>query len=409
MYPDGTWVDVMKNVTTVQKPELSAAKRGLLEKRLRAAFHSPASGPTITKRPNSGPSPLSFAQQRLWFIQQLEPNGAAYNVPTALRLKGPLEPAALKQSLDEVVRRHEILRTAFPAVDGKPQQVAQPAAPVMMPIVSLEDASPKDREGTLQRLILSEGKRPFDLGRGPVVRSTLYRLSSEEHVLLLVMHHIVSDGWSMAIFFKELERFYSGITQGKLVRLDELPIQYADYSFWQQERLGGAALKNHLDYWKGKLAGAPPAIALPISPTHLSPNAAQGECRSTVLPEALKADLEAFSQQHGGSVFMTMLGALDLLLWLWTGQEDLVVGTVVAGRNQREIEGLIGCFMNFLPLRTQLSGSSTALQLIEQVKTTVFEGHSHQECPFEKIVEAINPARRHNQNPLYNVGFLLQN
>src|SRR4051812_10627525 len=297
----------MKNVTTVQKPELSAAKRGLLEKRLRAAFHSPASGPMIPKRAEPGPAPLSFAQQRLWFIQQLEPNSPAYNVPTALRLKGALQPAALKQSLEEVVRRHEILRTAFPAVDGRPQQVPQPAGSMPVPIVSLEDASPRDRETTLQRLILSEGKRPFDLARGPVVRSTLYRLSAEEHVLLLVMHHIVSDGWSMAIFFKELERFYSGITQGRPVRLDDLPIQYADYAFWQQERMGAATLRNHLDYWKSKLAGAPPAIALPFSPSHLAPNAAQGECRSITLPKSVKADVEAFSQQHGGSVFMTML------------------------------------------------------------------------------------------------------
>ncbi|HUR45836.1 MAG TPA: HAD-IIIC family phosphatase [Candidatus Saccharimonadales bacterium] len=399
----------MKNVTTVQKPELSAAKRGLLEKRLRAAFHSPAAGTSIPRRAQSGPAPLSFAQQRLWFIQQLEPNSAAYNVPTALRLKGPLQVAALNQSLEEVVRRHEILRTAFPAVDGKPQQVVQPHAPMLLPIVSLEDASPKDRETTLQRLILSEGKRPFDLSRGPVLRWTLYRLSPEDHLLLLVMHHIVSDGWSMAVFFQELERFYSGITQGKVIRGEELPIQYSDYAAWQHEVMGGATLKKHLDYWKGKLAGAPPAIALPTSPKHLGLNAPQGECRSLLVPKAFKTELESFSQRHGASAFMTMVTALDLLLWRWTGQDDLVIGTVVAGRNQPEIEKLIGCFMNFLPLRARISSSATGLQLLEQVKTTVFEAHSHQDCPFEKIVEAINPARRHNQNPLYNVGFLLQN
>lgn len=399
----------MKNVTTVQQPELSAAKRGLLEKRLRAAFHAPASSQGIQRRPDPGPAPLSFAQERLWFIQQLEPSSAAYNVPTALRLLGPLQVHALQQSIDEVVRRHEILRTTFPAAEGKPQQVVHPPAPVPLPVVSLEDASPRDRASTLQRLLLSEGRRPFDLARGPVLRCTLYRFSPEEHVLLLVMHHIVSDGWSMAIFFQELERLYSGLSTGKPVRLTDLPIQYADFSVWQQENMSGAALKGHLDYWKAKLAGAPPAVALPASPTPLAPHAPGGDVRSIVLPRRFKDQVDAFSQQHGGSSFMTMTAALDLLLWLWTGQEDLVIGTVSAGRTRREVEGLIGCFMNFLPLRTRVSPAGTALDLLNQVKSTVFEAHSHQDCPFEKIVEALNPARRLNQNPLYNVGFLLQN
>jgi FkbH-like protein len=407
--PDVIGFDVMKNVTIVQPPELSAAKRGLLEKRLRAAFHATASAPTISKRPDGAPAPLSFAQERLWFIQQLEPNGASYNVPTALRLNGTLQITALRQSLDEIVRRHEILRTAFPAVDGKPQQIVQAPAPLPMPVVSLEDASPKDRESTLQRLISSEGKRPFDLARGPLLRCTLYRIAPEEHVLLLVMHHIASDGWSMAIFFQELERLYSALSSGKTVRLPELPIQYADFSLWQQETMSGIVLKNHLDYWKGKLAGAPPAIALPSSPTPLAPNAPQGATRSIEIPKRFKEQMDAFSQQHGGSSFMTMLAALDLLLWFWTGQQDLVIGTVSAGRTQREIEGLIGCFMNFLPLRTRIPAGGTGLDLLTLVKTTVFEAQSHQDCPFEKIVEALNPARRLNQNPLYNVGFLLQN
>ncbi|HEY0455824.1 MAG TPA: HAD-IIIC family phosphatase, partial [Verrucomicrobiae bacterium] len=380
-----------------------------MEERLRAAFGGPARNLQIPRRNREHPAPLSFAQQRLWFIHQLEPSSAAYNVPTALRLIGPLDLSALRQTLAEIVARHEILRTTFPAQNGTPRQEVLSISPLPLPVVSLEDASPRDREGTLRRLIQAEGNRPFDLARAPALRCTVYRLNPQEHVLLLVMHHIISDGWSMSVFFKEFELFYSALSQGKAIRLPELPIQYSDYAAWQHESLSGEALRKHLDFWKGALAGAPPAIQLPAQPRALAPNEPQGDSRSITLSKTFSDQITALSQEHGATLFIILYAALNILLSKWTRQRDLVVGTVVAGRTRRETENLIGCFMNFLPLRLRVLETQSGLDLLEAAKPVVFDAYTHQDCPFDKIVEAINPSRKVRQNPLYNVGFLLQN
>ncbi len=400
----------MNSENGAPQPELSASKKGLLEKRLRGVFKGTARARLIPARTEvEAPAPLSFVQQSLWVIHQMEPDSLAYNVPTALRLNGTLDVAALKNALLEIVRRHEALRTTFPDVDGNPVQKISPALPAPMQLIDLEKQPLDSRAAELQRLLQEETQRPFDLAQGPLLRYALVRLAAEEHVLILVMHHIVSDGWSMAVFCREMESLYTSFSKGLPSALPELPIQYADFACWQRQWLQGQVLEGQLAYWKSKLAGAPSSVVLPTDQIRLTESRATGAQQSILLTDSFYQALQAMSQKQGSTLFMTMMTALVIALWKWTRQSDLVIGTVVAGRSRREIENLIGCFMNFLPLRTTLTGDESALEVLQQVKETVIEAHARQECPFEKIVEAVKPARRGNQNPLYNVGFLLQN
>jgi amino acid adenylation domain-containing protein/FkbH-like protein len=355
--------------------------------------------------------PLSSVQERLWFLDQVSPGGHAYNVPLALRLNGALNIPALQRALDEVVHRHETLRTTFANESGELSQVIAVPGRMEIEINDLDSIPTPEPEEKVQAWLNAEAQRPFDLSRGPLSRVKLGRLSAADHVLSVVMHHAVSDGWSQAVFFRELEAFYRAFTEKRPApKLPELPVQYADFAHWQREWMRGTSLQKGLAYWKGQLAGAPGSIKLPedhAEKGESTPGKA-GRLIERVSPATAEA-LTAFSHREHATPFMVLMTALAITFEKWTAQQDLVFGTVVAGRTHHEVENIIGCFMNFLPIRTRLNSGDTGQAVLAKVKKSVLEAQKHQECPFEKIVEAINPGRQLNQNPLYNVALLLQN
>lgn len=365
--------------------------------------------PPIVPVPRDGELPLSFAQERLWFIDQLEPGSSVYNFPAALRLKGPLNVSALKQSLDVIIRRHETLRTTFVKVEGRPIQIIAPFMQLPLPIVDLQELPERERESEVQRLATTEAQRPFDLAEGPLVRATLLRLAENEHIGLLTMHHIVSDGWSTGILIRELAILYEGFASGRSPSLPELPIQYADFAHWQRQWFKGAVLETQLKYWKEQLAGASPVLDLPTD--HRRPIAPtfRGAHQSLALSEDLCADLKALSRHHHATLFMTLLAAFKSLFYCYTGQDDIIIGTPIANRNRLEIEGLVGFFVNTLVLRTDLSGDPDFRELLRRVREVCLGAYAHQDLPFERLVEELHLARDLSRNPLFQVMFVLQN
>ncbi len=365
--------------------------------------------PPIVPVPRNGELPLSFAQQRLWFIDQLEPGGSVYNFPAAVRLKGPLNVVALKQSLDEIVKRHEVLRTTFAIVDGRPVQVVAPLLRLALPIVDLRDLPETEREVEVQRLATNEAQRPFDLAEGPLMRATVLRLGEDEHVGLLTMHHIVSDGWSTGILIREMAALYGAFSSDKVVSLPELPIQYADFAHWQRDWLQGEVLETQLAYWKQQLLGAPPLLELPADHPRPAVQTFHGAHQSILLPRTVSDGLKALSRQQGATLFMTLLATFQVLLHGYTNQDDLVIGTPIANRNRLEIERLIGFFVNTLVLRTDLSGNPSFRELLGRVREVCLGAYAHQDLPFERLVEELHVARDLSRNPLFQVMFVLQN
>ncbi|GAC1437037.1 MAG: hypothetical protein NVSMB58_28730 [Terriglobales bacterium] len=383
---------------------------GELSERLRSMQSEVSTPPALVTRCNrSEPIPLSFSQQRLWLIQQLNPGTTMYNVPLILQLKGTLEVPALQQAVSEIVRRHEVLRTIFVLKDDLPIQEIAPPSAVPLPIVEVNGRPAAQITGELERLLLAATDEPFDLAAGPVFRVALFKLREQEHVLLFVSHHIVADGWSNGLLLDELSTLYHDFVHQRPPSLPELPLQYADYAVWQRSSFDGPELEEHLVYWKQYLEGAPAAIALPSDSPRPQKLSYRGVRRPMTLPRDLSDQLIKLSRQQGASLFMVMLTALQILLFRWTGQDDLVIGTVSANRTRKEIEHLIGCFLNFLPLRGKVSANNTAAELVEQTKKSVLGSFVHQECPFEKIIEATQPERLEAVNPIYNVAFLMQN
>jgi amino acid adenylation domain-containing protein len=363
----------------------------------------------IPRRANSGELPLSFAQQRLWFLDQLAPGNASYNFPVAVRLQGRLDIAALERSLNEVVNRHEVLRTTFPAVDGQPVQSIAPALSLTMPVIDLREF-PRDMQEAQARLLAAEeAQRPFDLAEGPLLRATLLRLGDEDYVALLTMSHIVSDGWSMGVLVKEVGALYEAYSQGKESPLEELPIQYADYAAWQREWLSGEVLETQLAYWKERLAGAPPALELPTDHARPAIQTYRGATESLRLPATLADSLRELSRREDVTLFMTLLAAFQTLLMRYTGQRDVVVGSPIANRNRAEIEELIGFFVNTLALRTDLCGDPPFVELIGRVREVALGAYAHQDLPFERLVGEIQPERDLGRHPLFQVMMVLQN
>jgi amino acid adenylation domain-containing protein/FkbH-like protein len=355
--------------------------------------------------------PVSFVQERLWFLDQLQPDDHAYNVPAALRLSGPLNAQALERALAKMVAQHEALRTCFKSDNGNLIQVIRPSLELKLAVHDLQSIPLDDRESRGQTWANAEAQRPFDLAEGPLIRASLAQLGEADYVLLIVMHHSISDGWSLALFFQQLAALYDAFSNGS----DATPnpqspgFQYADYAIWQRQWLTGPVLEREQEYWKEKLTGAPPAVDLPTDRPEPEISTGKAQVRRLSVSPALSRQMAELCRGKGCTPFMVFLSALAVTLSRWTGQMDLVLGTVVAGRNRREFEDVLGCFMNFLPVRVQLSTAKNSAEVLAQVRSTVLDGQAHQECPFEKIVEAINPQRKLNQNPLYNVGLLLQN
>ncbi|MCG8363957.1 MAG: amino acid adenylation domain-containing protein [Pseudanabaenales cyanobacterium] len=353
--------------------------------------------------------PLSFAQQRLWFLAQLDPNSYVYNIPAAYRLRGILNVNALKQSLCEMVRRHESLRTTFPAIDGRPSQVIIPDIDLALPLLDLHHLSPEKQEVMVQRQASEAAQQPFDLAQGPLLRTKLLRLREENHVLLLTMHHIVSDGWSMGIFFRELTVLYTAFTNGQASPLSKLPIQYADFAVWQRQWLQGDVLASQLDYWKQQLGGLLPVLELPTDHPRPPIQTYRGARQTRQLSQDLTVALNALSQQQGVTLYMTLLAAFQTLLHRYCGQTDIIVGSPIAGRNRLETEGLIGFFINTLALRIQLGGNPSFQELLVHVRKVVLAAYSYQDLPFEQLIEALQLERDPSRSPLFQVLFVLQN
>ncbi|HKV33665.1 MAG TPA: condensation domain-containing protein, partial [Pyrinomonadaceae bacterium] len=353
--------------------------------------------------------PLSFSQQRLWFLDQLEAGTAAYNVASAIRLTGNLNVDALRQSFDKLLCRHEALRTTFTTSNGIPVQVIGPPQPADLTIVDLQDLFDAESESQLRRLMEEEVEKPFDLSRGPLLRVLLLRLRPNEYVALLTMHHIVSDGWSLGVLVRELSALYQEFSGAESSPLPELPVQYADYAAWQREWLQGEVLEAQLDYWKQHLADAPAIVELPVDQPRPVVQTYRGENYQSKIDGATTSALRDLSRREGASLFMTLLAAFKVLLVHDTGLEHIVVGTDVANRNRQEIEGLIGYFANQLVLHTDLSGNPAFRELLSQVREVTLGAYAHQDIPFERLVEELKPERDWSRTPLFQLKVVMQN
>ena len=355
-----------------------------------------------------GDLPASFAQEALWVVEQLNPGSAVYNVPLAVRLQGQLDADALNRALNEVVGRHEPLRTKMALRDGKPIQVIEAAQLQELTIVDLQHLAAAEREAEALSRAATEARRPFRLDAGPLFRALLLRLSPTEHVLVLVMHHIISDDWSMGVLFSDVVALYQAFTAGRPSPLTSLAIQYADYAVWQRQRLQGEPLQRLRDYWRPRLEGVAP-LELPTDRPRCSQASSAGGTLETVLPAALTAQLKEVGRREGATLYMTLLAAFQVLLHRYSGQEDFAVGSPIANRLRPEIEGLIGYFINVVVLRANLAGDPTFRDLLVRVRQNSLEAFEHQELPFEQLVEAVNPARDAGRHPLFQVLFTLQN
>ncbi len=363
----------------------------------------------IQPAPRDSELPLSFAQQRLWFLDQLEPGNLFYNIPMAVRLTGTLDANALERALNEIVRRHESLRTTFAAHSGKPAQVIAPQLTIKTPIVDLRRLPASEREAEAMRLASEDARKPFDLNNGPLLRAQLLRLDEQDHIALLTLHHIVSDGWSMGVLVRELAALYDAFAANKPSPLPDLPIQYADFANWQREWLQGDALAAQMEYWKQQLRTSPPMLELPTDRPRPAMQTFNGAQYSFAFPKTLADAVNAFSRRENVTLFMTLLAAFQTLLHRYTGQEDIGVGTPIANRTRAEIENLIGFFVNTLVLRGDLAGAPSFRELVKRARETAMGAYAHQDLPFEMLVEALQPQRDLSHTPLFQIMFVLDN
>ncbi|PFJ06741.1 non-ribosomal peptide synthetase, partial [Bacillus cereus] len=353
--------------------------------------------------------PLSYAQQRLWFIDQFTPNSALYNMPMVCRLTGSWLPEALETGWNQLIKRHESLRTVFHEVNGHPVQQIKPYTFQSIPKIDVTMLSPEDREEEVKRLIQQETEMPFDLGEGPLIRASMLQVGEEEWILLCTLHHIISDGWSMGVLLEEWMAFYEKATDGKVAELEPLPVQYADFAQWQKGWLKEEVLDQQLQYWREELSGELPVLQLPMDRPRPAIQSHHGATYTLVLPSALHDKLNEFSRQEGATLFMTLLAAYQSFLSRYTGQEDILVGSPIANRNYREIEGLIGFFVNTLVYRANLSGRPTFQDVLSQVRQKALKAYEYQDIPFEKIVEVVQPERSTSHSPIFQTMFILQN
>jgi len=394
---------------STQISNLSPKKRALIELLLKKEGEKPATPDKITHRTIEEQPLLSFAQERLWFLDQLQPGSPAYNVPLANRLPGQINVPALERSLNEIIRRHAALRTSFQFKDGKPVQVISPSLYIQLPVEDLSQFPAPERESEASKIAQMEAQQPFDLSSGPLLRARLLRLSATDHLLLLTLHHIISDGWSLGVFFKELAVLYEAFIAGKPSPLEELPIQYADYAQWQRDYLRGDVLEKQLEYWRRQLQSAPAVLGLPTDKPRPLIQSFRGQLQTFEVSKQVSVALRQLSQQEGTTMFMTLLAVFKVLLYRYSGQEDIVVGTPIAGRNRAELEGLIGFFVNTLVLRTEVEGGVSFRELLRRVREVTLGAYGYQELPFEKLVEEIHPQRDMSRNPLFQVMFMLMN
>jgi acyl carrier protein len=364
----------------------------------------------IVRVPRDKPLPLSFAQQRLWVLDRIEPDSPLYNIPRGVRLKGTLSTKALIGALKEIVRRHETQRTTFSTgPDGQPVQVIHESLDLHVEITDLSNLSADEGADRAKEIAAEEARTPFDLSHGPLLRATILKFDEYDHVLLLTMHHIVSDAWSSAIFFHEMGEIYTAFLEGKPSPLPELKIQYADYAAWQRNFLQGQVLENQLSYWREHLRGAPPLLKIPSDRPRPESRKFHGAYEPVPLAKDVADGVKTFSAQNAVTPFMTMLAAFNALLSRYSGEEHIVLGTDVANRTTAETERLIGFFINLLPLHTDLSGDPTFHELVLRVREVALGAYAHQDIPFDKLVEDLQPERSLSHNPIVQALFVMQN
>jgi amino acid adenylation domain-containing protein len=402
------------------------APRGALNERLRTeitrhkeellSFLSnrdrlPSSAPMITRRRRDGNEriTLSFGQERLWFLYQMDPSSPFYNLNTAARLTGVLNIDALERSLNEIIRRHDILRTRYRAMDGQPFGIVDSDLNLTVEVVDLLRESELDREPEALKISAKYFQQPFDLGQGPLIRAAVLKLGGRSHLLLLSMHHINFDGWSIGIFFSEFAILYESYAARKSCALSELPLQYSDFAFWQRQWLHGEALKSHLAFWKDYLSGANPSLDLHTDRPRPPVQSFRGARQGFSISSSVAGSIKSLAKQERATLFAALLSAFQTLLYRYTNQEDITVGTPVANRNKVEIENLIGFFVNTVAMRVDLAGKPAFRDLLSRVRETILEVQTHQEIPLERVVEEVQPKRELNRAPLFQVMFVLQN
>jgi amino acid adenylation domain-containing protein/non-ribosomal peptide synthase protein (TIGR01720 family) len=376
--------------------------------RAREGGAATAQAPPLVPIVRTGPLPASFAQQRLWFLAQLEPDSPFYNLPAGFRLRGTLEVDLLKAGLNQVIARHDALRTVFQETDGQPTQVVLSSVTVEVPVVDLRDIPAKERPVELSKQTETEAQRIFDLTRGPLIRARVWRIEEQEYVLLMTLHHIISDGWAMDVLIRELVTYYQAGLSGQPAALPPLPIQYADYAVWQRNWMQGTVLETQLAYWKDRLGDAPAALELPTDRPRPAVQTYQGAYCEFTVPDELLQQLTGFSRRHGLTLYMTLLTAFIALLHHYSGRPSILVGSPVANRLRIEVEELIGLFVNTLVMRTDIPDNPRWIDLLDRVRTEVLGAQSHQDLPFEHLVDALRPERNLSHSPLFQVMFTLQ-
>ncbi|HSD47816.1 MAG TPA: condensation domain-containing protein, partial [Pyrinomonadaceae bacterium] len=368
-----------------------------------------AAAPPIKALPDGDQIPLSFAQQRLWFLNQLLPGSNAYNLPAEMVIDARVSITAFQQALSEVMRRHEALRTSFTLVGSQPVQRISSPAPLELPLVDLRGLSPDEQAATAARLTQESALRSFDLETGPLVRAKLVLTNEQEHLFLLSMHHIVSDGWSMGVLLHEVESLYPAFAQGLPSPLPELEVQYSDYAQWQRDWLQGDTLKEEVSFWRQQLEGAPTLLELETDHPRQMMRKLRGAQHPIIFSEEVSQWLREFHRQEGATLFMTLMAGFHALLWRYTGQKDILIGTPIAGRSRVELEPMIGFFVNMIPIRTSFSNSPTFRELVTQVRDASLAAYTHQELPFDKLVEELQPKRAPGRNPIFQAILAFQN
>ena len=392
------------------KEQLSGRKDELREflRQVQSSLEAQAA-PAISPAPRNGEAPLSYSQERLWFTAQWEPESAAYNISDAIEVEGRIDLPALEKSLNEIVRRHEILRTSFVYKDGAPVQVIAAESQLGLRLIDLDHLDVAEREAETQRIISEDTATPFDLEQSPLLRVVLIKLEPERHLLLVSAHHIISDGWSTAVLIQELVALYSAFMRGEASPLPPLPIQYADFAVWQREWLAGERLESEAKFWRAQLDGAPFQLDLPTDKPRPAARTTFGATHHFELSPALSRGVRELSQQERVTPFMVLLAAWSVLLGKYSGQEEVLVGSAHAHRSRTELESLIGFFVNTLVLRTNLSGDPRFLELLARVRDVTITAQAHQDLPFEKLVDELQLERDLSRTPVYQVAFTFQN
>jgi hypothetical protein len=386
---------------------LRPEQRALLEKQLLKKGLNSVKAQTIPRRRESPLCVPSFDQEQLWFVDQMEPGSFAYNISSSFHIVGRLDVGVLERSFNEIIRRHEALRTTFKSVDGVPYQSVAPSATIALRRVNLGDRPASEREAEMRRVIVAEERAPFDLERGPLFRAVLVKLNETEHRLSMTLHHIVTDRWSFSLLWRELTVLYEAFAGGRLSPLPELPIQFADFAVWQREKLQGEALESRLAYWREQLADSSFRFELPCDRPRPARQTFSGKRHYSIQTKELWDALKTLAQRENVTMATTLLAAFYTFLYRYTGQEDIIVGSPFANRNWVETEGLIGYLLNVLPLRADLSGNPTFRELLGRVKEMTTGAFAHGDLPFGKLVRELRPARDLSRSPIFQVTFVL--